>query len=29
METVARWHDFDNEAQAALFILTYLDYELD
>jgi hypothetical protein len=29
METVAHWHDFDNEAQAALFILKYLDYEAD
>lgn len=29
MQTVAHWHDFDNEAQAALFILNYLDYEID
>ena len=29
METVAHWMDFDSEAQAALFILKYLDYEVD
>jgi hypothetical protein len=29
METVAHWNEFDNEAQAALFILKYLDYESD
>ena len=29
IETVAQWHDFDNEGQAALFILKYLDYEAD
>jgi hypothetical protein len=29
MVTVAHWMDFDSEAQAALFILKYLDWELD
>ena len=29
MQTVSRWMDFDNEAQAALFILKYADWEDD
>lgn len=29
IDTVSRWMDFDNRAQAALFVLDYLDYELD
>ena len=29
MVTVAHWMDFDSEAQAALFILKYLDYEVE
>lgn len=29
METVAHWHNFDNEDQAAAFILKHLDYETD
>ena len=29
METVSHWMDFDSEAQAALFILKCLDYEVE
>lgn len=29
IDTVNSWMDFDNSAQAALFVLNYLDYEID
>lgn len=29
METVSQWMDFDNSAQAARFVIEYLDWDLD
>jgi hypothetical protein len=29
MVTVSRWMDFDNSAQAARFVIEYLDWDLD
>lgn len=29
METLAKHMDFDSEAQAALFVMDFLDYEVD
>jgi hypothetical protein len=29
IETTSQWMDFDSSAQAALFILNYLDYEIE
>jgi len=29
METVSKWMDFDNDSQAARFVIEYLDWDLD